>query len=197
MNLAPALRKPAPVKAPWPCRTETSDFQFLQEIAARIFSPAPLPEILDGVVEFVSNVVRFDSCFIYILEEDTLLLRASKNPHLDVVNRLKLKLGQGITGWVAAHKEPVCIDQDAYRDPRFKFFNQLPEDRFESFLSVPILSHGRVVGVINLQNQTIHRYDLSEILIVSTIGLLVGAAVEIALLKQEPRSFPSSWKLVN
>jgi len=183
MGLVPVPRNAFTSEAPWRSKEANPDLQFLHEMAMRIFSPAPLPEVLKGVVDFVSAVVKCDSCFVYVLEDDVLFLRASKNPRPEAINRLKLKLGQGITGWVASHKKPVSIDQNACGDPRFKLFNQLPEDRFESFLSVPIVSHGRVVGVINLQNRNIYHYDQSEIQIVSTIGLLVGAAVEIVLLK--------------
>ena len=55
-------------------------------------------KFLTRVVEFASALVKCDSCLIYILEGDELVLRASKNPHPDVVDRLKLRVGQGITG---------------------------------------------------------------------------------------------------
>ena len=144
---------------------------------------APLEEVLAEVVEFVASVVKCDSCFIYVLEGEELVLRASKNPHPEAVDRLKLRLGQGITGWVAEHKAPVLIPNDASSDPRFKLFNELPEDRFEAFLSVPLVSRGRLVGVINVQNRDPHRYSEREIGLVSTIGFLVGAETEMARLE--------------
>ena len=45
-----------------------------------------------------------------------------------------MKMGEGITGWVAENRQPVAIAERAYEDSRFKFFNELPEDRFEVFL---------------------------------------------------------------
>jgi putative methionine-R-sulfoxide reductase with GAF domain len=146
---------------------------------------APLQDVLAQVVDFAASLVKCDSCFIYVLEGDELVLRASKNPHPEVVNRLKLKLGQGITGWVAEHREPVAVAQKASEDARFQLFNELPEDRFEAFLSVPVLSRARVVGVINLQNQAPHRYSKREIRLLSTVGFLVGAEIEMARLESE------------
>jgi signal transduction protein with GAF and PtsI domain len=143
----------------------------------------PLEDLLADVVEFVTSVVKCDSCFIYVLEGEELVLRASKNPHPEAVDRLKLRVGQGITGWVAKHKEPVLIPRDASSDPRFKLFNELPEDRFEAFLSVPLVSRGRLVGVINVQNRDPHRYSEREIGLVATIGFLVGAETEMARLE--------------
>src|SRR5918996_3223170 len=107
----------------------TSEIGFLHEIRTRFAAADPLHTVLGRVVTFVSSVVQCDSCFIYVLEDDALVLRASKNPHADVVDRLKLRVGQGITGWVAEHRQPVAIASRAFEDPRFQLFNELPEDR--------------------------------------------------------------------
>jgi len=163
---------------------EDSETAFLQRMASRT-AAEPLHDVLADVVEFVTSVVKCDSCFIYVLEGDELVLRASKNPHPETVDRLKLKLGQGITGWVAEHRQPVAVPENASTDSRFQFFNELPEDRFAAFLSVPVLSRGRLVGVVNLQNRAPHPYSQREIRLVSTIGFLVGAEIEMARLESE------------
>jgi uroporphyrinogen-III synthase len=119
-----------------------------------------------------------------VLEGDELVLRASKNPHPEVVDRLKLRVGQGITGWVAEHREPVAIPEEAAHDPRFQFFHELPEDGYEAFLSVPLMCRGRVVGVINLQHRQHHVYLRREIRMISTVGFLVGAELELARLEE-------------
>src|SRR5882724_1933131 len=134
------------------------ELDMLHEIGNRIAVADPLPEVLGCVVEVISAVVETDSCFVYVLEGNELVLRASKNPHSEVVDRLKLRVGQGITGWVAEHKRPVAVAEKASQDPRFQFFHELPEDSFEAFLSVPLMCRGRVVGVINLQHRLPHVY---------------------------------------
>ncbi|MDE3179977.1 MAG: GAF domain-containing protein [Acidobacteriota bacterium] len=157
----------------------------LNKIASRISSATPLHEVLDEVVAFVTSVVECDSCFVYMLEGGELVLRASKNPHPEWIDRLKLKVGQGITGWVAEHLEPVVVTHNAFMDPRFKLFNGLPEDRFEAFLSVPLVSGGKLVGVINLQDRAEHQFSQREIGLIATAGCLVGAEVERARLESE------------
>src|SRR6202161_3091906 len=102
--------------------TEDLQVDLLHDIASRGARADPFHEVLARLVEFASALVKCDSCLIYLLEGDELVLRASKNPHPDVVNRLKLRVGQGITGWVAEHREPVAIPEDASHDPRFQFF---------------------------------------------------------------------------
>ena len=162
-----------------------SDVDFLHQIGSRIASADPMHAVLSQVVDVVVAVVQCDSCFIYVLEDEALVLRGSKNPHPDVVGRLTLSLGEGITGWVAEHRQPVAVQRDASRDPRFQRFNELPEDRYEAFLSVPVLSRGKLVGVINLQHRQPHAHSRREIQLVSMIGFLVGAEIEMARLEGE------------
>jgi uroporphyrinogen-III synthase len=157
--------------------------EVLHEIGSRMAAADPFHEVLAQVIEFAVEAVKCDSCFIYVLQDDELVLRASKNLHDDVVDRLKLQVGQGITGWVAQHREAVAVSQNAFQDPRFKLFNELPEDRYEAFLSVPLMSRGRLVGVINLQHREQHAYERREIQLISMIGFLVGAEIELARLE--------------
>ncbi len=163
---------------------EDSHVDLLHEIGVRLATADGFHEVLTRVVEFASALVKCDSCFIYVLEGEELALRASKNPHPDVVDRLKLRVGQGITGWVAEHKEPVVVAENAASDPRFQFFHELPEDGYEAFLSVPLMCRGRVVGVINLQHRQHHVYRRREIRLISTVGFLVGAEIEMARLEE-------------
>jgi signal transduction protein with GAF and PtsI domain len=165
-----------------PSRT---DIDLLHDIGSRIAAADPLHAVLARVVHFVTTVVRCDSCFIYVLEREDLVLRASRTPHPDVVDRLKLRIGQGITGWVAEHRQPVAVGTRAWEDSRFQMFNELPEDRYEAFLSVPVLSRGKLVGVINVQHRQAHVHSQREIQIISTVGFLVGAEIEMARLETE------------
>ena len=176
---------PIPIRAEKidPTAREDADASFWHG-GARITAVA-FDEALKDVVAFAALAVNCDSCLLYLLEGDELVLRASKNTHPEVVNHRKMKLGQGITGWVAAHREPVVVAHDAYRDPRVKLFNELQEDRFEALLSVPIVAGSRLVGVINLQSRVEHSYNKREVALIATLGFLVGAEIERARLQAE------------
>ena len=169
----------------YPAPEPHQDIEVLHEIGERIAASDPLSTVLKLVVEFVSTVVKCDSCFLYVLEGNDLILRASQNPHAEVLNRLTLRVGQGITGWVAENKEPVVIGSRASFDPRFQSFHELPEDRFEAFLSVPFLCRDKLVGVINLQHRDPHIHSQREIHLISTIGFLVGPEIELVRLEAE------------
>jgi uroporphyrinogen-III synthase len=164
---------------------EDPSVDFLHKLSTSMASADALHEVLARVVDFASALVKCDSCLIYVLEDEQLMLRASKNPHPEVVDTLKLNVGEGITGWVAEHREPVAVSKNASKDPRFQFFHELPEDTYEAFLSVPLMSRGRVVGVINLQHRRPHVHNPREIRLISTAGFLVGAEIEMARLETE------------
>jgi signal transduction protein with GAF and PtsI domain len=164
---------------------DDSQVDVLHHSITQIAAADGFHQALDRVLDFAVDLVKCDSCFIYVLADEDLILRASKNPHQELLDRLKLRIGQGITGWVAEHREPVAVFREAYKDPRFLRFNELPEDRYEAFLSVPLFSRGRLVGVMNLQHREPHVYSARDIRLLSTIGSLAGAEIEMARLETE------------
>lgn len=162
-----------------------SGVDFLHEIGSRMAASDPLHTVLNRIVDFACSLIQCDSCFVYVLEQDQLVLRASKNPHSDLVDHLGILLGQGITGWVGWHREPVAIPEKALKDPRFQRFKNLPEDTFEAFLSVPILSRSKLIGVINLQHRKPYYHTEHEVRLLTAAGYLVGAELERARLESE------------
>jgi uroporphyrinogen-III synthase len=166
-------------------RDGLTSIDFLHEISSRIAAADSFHVVLSRIVEIVTTVVPCDSCFIYVLDQDRLVLRASKNPHADIVDQLGIQLGEGITGWVAEHREPVAIASNASNDPRFVIFKNLPEDHFEAILCTPIISASKVVGVINLQHRLSYQHTASEVRLISMLGFLVGAEIERARLETE------------
>jgi uroporphyrinogen-III synthase len=183
-----------------PDLSELQDIDLLHRIGESIAAADPLLTILDLVVDFASAAVKCDSCFVYILEDDNLMLRASKNPHPELVGRLKLRMGQGVTGWVAENGKPVAIASNASLDPRFETFDELPEDRFQALLSVPMLSRDRLVGVVNLQHREPYLHSQRETNLLAVIGFLVGPEIERAILEAEKAKLselPEALRLVD
>jgi uroporphyrinogen-III synthase len=166
-------------------RDGLAPFDVLQEISTHIVSTDPLHVTLSRIVTLVSAVIPCDSCFLYTLEEDKLVLRASRNPHNEEIDQLRLSIGQGVTGWVAEHREPVAISERASEDPRFSTFVNLPEDRFEAMLCAPVSCASRVVGVLTLQHRRPYKHSDMEMRLLATVGILVGAEIERARLETE------------
>src|SRR5438094_7807165 len=118
------------------------ELRILHQISQSISSTLNLDQVLRQIVDLVIDVTRGDACLIYLLDEtgDNLVLRASKNPHPRLIGKIGMRVGEGITGWVAQEVEPVAIARHASKDTRFKVFHTLPEDKYEAFLSVPIVA---------------------------------------------------------
>lgn len=156
-----------------------------------------LDAVLSEIVRIATDVTKGDSCLVYVLDHKTesLILRASKNKHTSLLQKITMKMGEGITGWVAREVTPVAISHGAHTDPRFKFFRSLPEDTFEAFLSVPIVNKKGVVGVINIQHRQPHSHTQTEVNLLSAIGKLVGGAVENALLIEETLELKEALQL--
>lgn len=158
---------------------------FIHAVSNRIAAADPLHHVLDETVQFIAELLSCDSCFIYVREGESLVMRASMNAHPGILDRLTLKVGEGITGWAAEKAEPVVISERAYQDARFCFINELPEDRFEAFISVPVLSRGRVVAVINVQHREVYRPGIRDMKLLLTIAHLLAAAIEMGRMEDQ------------
>lgn len=172
------------------------ELSFLYRAAQSVHS-LEIMELLKEIVQITTEVTKGDSCLIYIYDpkKKELVLRASKNPHRNLLQKLTMKLGEGITGWVAKEKKSVVIDRGAYKDTRFKAFSNLPEDRFEAFLSVPILYKNAIAGVINVQYKNEHKHSIMELNLLEAIGKLVGGALENAILISESLALKEALQL--
>ncbi len=154
--------------------------RLLQQISRFLARGPETKQALNDIVQLVAEFMECDSCLLYLLENNELVLAASNNPHPQSIGKLRLKLSEGLTGWVARERRLLAISREAYHDPRFKLFSELPEDTFEAFLSAPIVFRQRVVGVINVQHRDPHPHDGSEMETLTTVGEQVGCLLELA-----------------
>jgi len=145
--------------------------------------PMPLEEALNGVVSWVVEFMECDSCLLYLLDRNELVLRASNPPQQAAVGNVKLALSEGLTGWVAREKRLLAISREAYHDPRFKFFSDLPEDTYEAFLSAPVISRNGVEGVINVQHRGPHPHSGLEMELLTTVGEQLGCLLMLSRLE--------------
>jgi signal transduction protein with GAF and PtsI domain len=163
-------------------RTE-QQLSLLQKISRRMVRPTGLQEALDAVVTLVVDFMECDSCLLYVLDGGELVLRATNRQHPAAVGNVKLALSEGLTGWVAREKRLLAISREAYLDPRFKFFSDLPEDTYEAFLSAPINSRRGVEGVINVQHRDPHPHSGMEMELLTTVGEQVGCLLMLSRLE--------------
>jgi len=160
-------------------RTE-QQLQLFQKVSRFMVRELSLQDVLQGIVSLTVEFTQCDSCLVYLLDSEELVLCASNTPHPSTIGKVRLKLNEGLTGWVARERRLLAISREAYKDSRFKTFGELPEDSFEAFLSAPVIARNRVVGVINVQHRMPHQHTGSEMEVLTTLGEQVGCVLVLA-----------------
>jgi uroporphyrinogen-III synthase len=155
-----------------------------QRISRYMARGTPLGEALQMIVGDVADFIHSDSCLLYLLNEGELVLVASRSANPSAVGEVRLRLDEGLTGWVARERRILAITREAYNDPRFRFFRDLPEDTYEAFLSAPVIARNRVVGVINIQHRQPHVHSGDDIELITTVGEQIGALVAQSLVDE-------------
>jgi len=176
-------------------RTE-QQLALFQKISRLMVRPLSLSEVLQGIVSLVVEFTECDSCLVYLLDGEDLVLCASNTPHPSTIGKLRMKSTEGLTGWVARERRLLAISREAYKDPRFKTFGELPEDTFEAFLSAPVIARNRVVGVINVQHRSAHQHTGSEMEVLTTVGEQVGCVLVLARMSNDALDSANHVELV-
>lgn len=163
------------------------ELRILHEVAEDISSNLELRELLGRIVTMIMNFVAADSCLIYLYDRqnDELILTASSKPKEKSIGRVKLKIGEGVTGWAAREKRPVVLPKEAYKDQRFKTFASLEEDKYQAFMSIPILSKDEVIGVMNIRNLEARAYPEHQVNLLFTVSRYLGSAIHNAIIYEE------------
>jgi signal transduction protein with GAF and PtsI domain len=164
-----------------------SQITLLHRVSSIVSSEVSLDEMLGEIVGLTVQVTDCDACLVYLLERENgeIVLRASQVPHAADLGNLRMKMGEGVTGWVAEHKSVVALSSNAAADKRFKTFQALIEDTYEAFLSVPLVAGGDVIGVINVHHRAAHPHTKEEIGLLTFIGEQMGGAISKSLLAEE------------
>ena len=163
----------------------SSQVALLHKISNIVSSELSLDEMLGEILGLTVQVTDCDACLVYLHEGDEIVLRASQVPHAADLGNLRMKVGEGVTGWVAQHKSVVALSSNAASDARFKYFQALIEDTYDAFASVPLVSGGEVVGVINVHHRQPHNHTPQEIALLTFIGEQMGIAVAKSILADQ------------
>jgi uroporphyrinogen-III synthase len=163
------------------------DASVLHRVSGIVSSELSLDEMLGEIVGLTARVSGCEACLVYLVEPESgeFVLRASLLPHASDLGNLRMKMGEGVTGWVAEHQSPVALSSKAAADPRFKIFPALIEDTYEAFLSVPLINKGKAIGVVNVHHRHKHEHTPQEISTISFIGEQMGSAISKSLLEEE------------
>lgn len=143
----------------------------LHGIVQDVNAAEDLPQALRIIVERVAGATDSDVCSIYLAREgeELLDLMATEGLNPEAVGQVSLAYDEGLVGLVAEREEPINLN-DADSHPRFRYFPATGEERFHSFMGVPIIHYREMLGVLVVQRQARHRFDDSEAAFLVTMG---------------------------
>ena len=155
------------------------ELQFLQRLARAAASTLDARDLVSLVISETTEALGTDVCSVYLLSDDGehLVLSATNGLRTAAVGRVSLRLGEGVTGWAAAERRPVRVD-DVRTEPRFRWLPGVDQARFVSMCSVPVVSGDRLVGVLNVQTDARHRFADAEIELLAAIAAQVAGVLE-------------------
>ncbi len=142
-----------------------------------------LAEVLRAVPLLVTEATGSDVCFVHLVDEERqrVVLAGATPPFDEVVGTVELAMGEGVAGWVALHAEPAVVP-DKWADNRYRYIPALKGEEFTSLVSVPMLVHGRVVGVLNVHSHEQRTYGPPELALLTDVANLVAGTIEKARL---------------
>ena len=165
--------------------TREQENALLNEVISTVGSTLRLDDVLRHLVDTVVRATSCDIAFIYLFDPDKerLVLASTNEKHRHMVGKISMNLGEGIAGWVALHRKAVFLTEEALEDPRFFYVPELEEEKFQSIMSVPVITKNRhLIGVINVQAVAPHEFTEQHRTFISNTASLVASAIENAQL---------------
>jgi phosphotransferase system enzyme I (PtsP) len=145
-------------------------------------------ELLQSVVASVATHMRADVCSVYIYDEEDreLTLRATLGLAEEAIGKVKLKLGEGITGRAVHELRPICVGSAQHARSN-KFFPGIHEEDYEAFLAVPILRGLRRIGALVVQSREKNYFSSNDIKALRAIAAQLATMIENVQLLSEAR----------
>jgi len=164
---------------------QTRENALLNEVISTVGSTLKLDEVLRHLVDTIIRAISCHAAFIYLYEKEKerLVLASTSAQYQRLVGKIELALGEGINGWVGMTMQPVILKDEAMNDPRFRYYPELEEEKFQSIMSVPIIAKDRhLIGVITLHTAAPHEFTEQDQTFVMNTAALVAGAIENAQL---------------
>ena len=162
------------------------ELAFLHEIAQLATLARDWDELMRSIVDGTTVAMGVEVCSFYLADHEKTRLTLAATNGLDrtQVGKVSLGWGMGITGRVAATREPIAV-VDVTQDDRFSWVRGFDIEGLTAMLSVPLVWHDGVVGVLNVQTRDARRFTEGEIAFLQTIAALLAGIVEKGRLTAE------------
>src|SRR3954462_6194259 len=159
---------------------QLEQLRFLHQVARLATTARTWDELLDTVVDGTRDALHADVSSLYLLDRDGAYLTLAATNGLDryQIGRARVPFGEGVTGRVAAAREPALIS-DVRSDPRFLWVRGIDQRRFiASMLSVPLSWNDQIVGVLNVQTERERQFSDADVAQLQAIADLLAGIVE-------------------
>ncbi|ANI38384.1 GAF domain-containing sensor histidine kinase [Mycolicibacterium vaccae] len=171
-----------------PVLTADRELALLRELIQAASSGPGVEPLAAAAARMITAATGSDVCFVHVLDDSdrSLTLTGATPPFDSEVGKIRLPLGQGISGWVAGHREPVVIRRDKESDPRYLPFRSLRGRDFTSMVSVPMETDpGGLVGVLNVHTVAERDFGDRDVELLLVIGRLIAGAMHQARLHRQ------------
>jgi signal transduction histidine kinase len=167
-------------------RDNIRELAFLHEIAQLATQARDWDELMRSIVDGTTAAMGVEVCSFYLADRERTRLTLAATNGLDrtQVGRVSLAWGEGITGRVAAGRRPIAVE-DVTVDRRFAWVRGFDIEGLAGMLSVPLIWHDDVVGVLNVQTRAVRRFGPDEVDLLQTIAALLAGIVEKGRLTAE------------
>ena len=163
------------------------ELALLRELIQAASSGPGVEPLAAAAARIITAATDSDVCFVHVLDdtERSLTLAGATPPFDAEVGKIRLPLGQGISGWVASNRQPVVIGHDKESDPRYLPFESLRGRDFTSMVSVPMETAGGLVGVLNVHTVAQREFTDRDVELLLVIGRLIAGAMHQARLHRQ------------
>lgn len=143
--------------------------------------PGPLQAVLKTMCEQVSVIAHADVVSVYVREQskdgDVLIMRANVGFPAAAIGHVSLRLGEGITGTAAEVMRPISASIGA-EDSHYKHIPELGEEKYPSFLAIPLFVRGAAAGVLVLQRSEANAFTAAEVALATALATTFAHALE-------------------
>jgi signal transduction histidine kinase len=169
-----------------PSTDRIHELAFLHEIAQLATQARDWDELMRSIVDGTTVAMGVEVCSFYLADRERTRLTLAATNGLDrsQVGRVSLAWGEGITGRVAASRSAIAVE-DVNRDDRFAWVRGFDIEGLAGMLSVPLVWHDDVVGVLNVQTRAVREFTSDEVDLFQTIAALLAGIVEKGRLTAE------------
>lgn len=151
--------------------------RLMKAIRAAMAGTESVQERLDDFVEAITDAMGVRVASIYLLGDgEELELSATKGLNKNAVHATRMRPGEGLVGHVALTARPLML-ADAPSHPLFSYRPETSEDAFKTFLGVPILRGGRVLGVLVAQTRGTRIFTETEIEDMLTVAMVLAEII--------------------